>query len=66
MTLRVKWENLRGDQFAGVVEEIDYDDFIVRCDDGQQRAVNYQYAVTDEAEPKRFEFPKVSGRLIAS
>lgn len=60
MATRVKWENLRGDKFAGVVLETDSNELVVHCDDGKVRGVDFRAVVTDEPEPKRVSLPGYS------
>jgi len=37
--MRVRWSNIFGDTFEGVVVEIDSNVFVVKCDDGIMRYV---------------------------
>lgn len=48
MNVRVKWETIGGDVYAGKVVDVDNGTVIVDCDDGKQRATTIDGCKLDE------------------
>lgn len=46
--VRVQWTTLRGDEYRGVVREVDDNVLIVDCDDGERRAVELDSASLED------------------